>query len=55
LAKFISECGDTSLVGFLSDSVGAMLGAGLPTLLMQMQVSLVGVLGAGTMGVAASS
>ena len=44
MPKFISECGDALLVGFVNDSVGAVLGAGLPMLLLQVQVSPVGVL-----------
>jgi hypothetical protein len=39
LPKFISECGDVLLFGFVSD-----YGAGLPMLLLCVQVSLIGVL-----------
>ena len=44
LPKFISECGDVLLLGFVSDYVGAMLGPGLLMLLLCLQVSLIGVL-----------
>ena len=44
MPKFVSECGDVLLFGFVSDSVGAMLGTGLPMLLLCVQVSLIGVL-----------
>jgi hypothetical protein len=44
LPKFISECGDVLLVEFVSDSVGAMLAPGPLTLLLCVQVSLIGVL-----------
>src|ERR1017187_10481762 len=44
LPKSISECGDILLFGFVSDSVGAMLGPGLLMLLLWVPVSLIGVL-----------
>jgi hypothetical protein len=44
LPKFISDGGDIPLLGFVSDDVAAMPGAGLLVLLLRVQVSLIGVL-----------
>ena len=44
MPECIGKCGDVLLLGVVSDYVGAMLGPGLPMLVLWVQESLIGVL-----------